>query len=37
MSNFQKKQIKKVFVGGLDKDTDLQLQKNGDYHHGLNI
>jgi len=31
------KQSKKIFVGGLDKDTDLRALKNGDYHHALNI
>ena len=30
-------QSKRVFVGGLDKDTDLRALKNGDYHHALNI
>ena len=30
-------QSKKIFVGGLDRDTDLRALKNGDYHHGLNI
>ena len=31
------KQSKRIFVGGLDKDVDPRLVKNGDYHHGLNI
>ena len=31
------KQSKKIFVGGLDRDTDLRASKNGDYHHALNI
>jgi len=30
-------QLKRVFVGGLDKDTDPRLLKNGDYHYALNI
>ena len=30
-------QSKKIFVGGLDRDTDLRALKNGDYHHALNI
>ena len=31
------KQSKRVFLGGLDRDTDPRLLKNGDYHHALNI
>lgn len=31
------KQSKRVFVGGLDRDTDLRVLKQGDYHHALNI
>ena len=30
-------QSKRIFVGGLDRDTDLRALKNGDYHHALNI
>ena len=30
-------QLKRVFIGGLDKDTDARLLKDGDYHYGLNI
>ena len=30
-------QSKRLFVGGLDKDTDPRALKNGDYHHALNI
>ena len=30
-------QSKKIFVGGLDKDTDPRALKNGDYHHALNV
>jgi len=30
-------QLKRVFIGGLDKDTDPRLLKNGDYHYALNI
>ena len=31
------RQSKRVFLGGLDRDTDPRLLKNGDYHHALNI
>jgi len=31
------KQSKRIFLGGLDKDMDPRLLKNGDYHHALNI
>ena len=30
-------QLKRVFIGGLDRDTDARLLKNGDYHYALNI
>ena len=30
-------QSKRLFVGGLDRDTDLRALKNGDYHYALNI
>lgn len=30
-------QDKRVFVGGLDRDSDYRLIKNGDYYYGLNI
>ena len=30
-------QLKRIFVGGLDTDTDPRLLKNGDYHYALNI
>ena len=30
-------QLKRMFIGGLDKDTDARLLKNGDYHYALNI
>ena len=30
-------QSKRIFVGGLDKDTDPRALKNGDYHHALNV
>ena len=31
------RQAKRLFVGGLDRDSDPRLVKNGDYHHALNI
>jgi len=31
------KQSKRIFLGGLDRDMDPRLLKNGDYHHALNI
>ena len=30
-------QDKRLFVGGLDRDSDYRLIKNGDYYYGLNI
>ena len=31
------KQSKRTFIGGLNRDTDSRLLKDGDYHHALNI
>ena len=30
-------QDKRVFVGGLDRDSDYRLIQNGDYYYALNI